>query len=268
MSVNTQKSYNCKIITTLNNVEVKKYKRNIHVMSDFEKMLKRRERERIKEMNAGLPEVKFVMSDSDKAHSLAVSTARTKQKVYGIVKANEWEMFVTFTFNPKLVKRTDYSDVTKKMHHWLTLVKKAFAPDLKYIIVPELHEDKKAFHFHGLFANTGNLDFIFSGIVKKGKKLYNLEQFNLGWSTCSIVEDTTRVSGYITKYITKELCLVSKNKKRYWHSKNCNVPCEETLTIPEEDVETLIDSFGFCSYAKTIDIPQQYNSCKIFQINT
>lgn len=189
--------------------------------------------------------------------SEAVSVGRTKVKIHDLAIMNDWDYFVTFTFDPKKVDRYDYSAVSRKMSSWLNNIRRVYAPDLKYMVVPELHQDG-AVHFHGLIANIGNIGFFDSGYTDhQGRKIYNLDQYKHGWSTATPVTNSEAVSKYITKYVTKELLQVAKNKKRYWNSKNLEMPKEVTFTLPKSGKQELI-----CEYEKrTI-------SAKTVQIDT
>lgn len=152
------------------------------------------------------------------------SYRRTKNKIYQISRANTWDYFVTLTFDPNKIDSTNYDIVSKCVSEWLHTIKRYYCKDLKYIIVPELHKDGKKFHFHALFANCDNLPLIYSGHKIRGQDIYNLKCYHKGFTTVSRVQDSKRVSSYICKYITKDLCILSKGKKRYWSSRNCDLP--------------------------------------------
>jgi len=69
-----------------------------------------------------------------------------------------------------------------------------------------------------------------SGTVKNGKPIYNINSrsFKYGFSTVSKIEDTKKVSAYITKYITKDLVEHTKGQHRYLFSKNLDTPTVST----------------------------------------
>ena len=108
--------------------------------------------------------------------------------------------------------------------------------DFKYLFVPELHKSKR-WHFYGIGVNCDKLKFEKSGIVKNGKEIYNINKrsFKYGFTTATRIESTEKVSNYITKYITKELIIMSKGQHRYLCSKNLAKPESETLF--EEDLK-------------------------------
>lgn len=188
--------------------------------------------------------------------SVEQSMNRTKKAIYEIARCNRWQVFVTFTLNPALIDRTDYSVIVPTLHEWIRKMKRDFAPDLKYILVPELHKDGISYHFHGLFANMGEMPLLDSEhIDRKGRTIYNLPTYIYGWSTATIVSDNSAVCSYITKYITKELASVTVGKKRYWVSKNVDRPKKSYFYMSDDDVNNTIDSLTEnIVYSKTLDV--------------
>ena len=181
---------------------------------------------------------------------LRISQLHTIQNIYNLGRSNNWEWFGTFTFNPKKLDSTDYKKVTQSMHDWLKYIKKNYAPDLKYILVPELHKDGKKYHFHGLFSNMGNLHFE-EWKIKDNEQIYILKEYSKGFNTFSKIKDTSAVVGYIAKYITKDLIVTTKYKKRYWCSKNLQRPEEIYLQIQPEEMEMLFNSIGDVTFIKS-----------------
>lgn len=173
----------------------------------------------------------------DKA--LAESRRRTIQAIAGLALSNQWGWFVTLTLNPSKVDRYDYSQIAPKVSIWLRNAKQRQAKGMGYLVVPELHKDG-AFHFHGLFNDCEGLDFRPSGKQdKSGREIYNIGLYGLGWTTATRVDDTVSASLYLCKYITKGLCAVTFNKKRYWASRNLARPqCQYDLLL-DEDRKTL-----------------------------
>ena len=209
--------------------------------------------------------------------SFANSTSRTKQKAYSIMRSNNWEWFGTLTFDRTKIDSSDYEKVTAFLHEWLKGIKKVLAPDLKYFIVPELHKDGLHYHFHGLFSNMGNLELVDSGIIQNGKNVYNLSNYKKGFTTFTKVGSSEKACAYLVKYITKDLCSVSKGKKRYWSSRNLEKPTTEYLLLDNDtDIDILIDSLGEVGHIKQKDIAFSddltrktigYNRSRIYQIN-
>ena len=92
-----------------------------------------------------------------------ISIKQTKNRVYDIARANQWEWFITLTFDRKKKDSSDYDTIVKSLTQFLNDLRKRKCPDLKYLIVPELHANGKHYHFHGVLANCDGLQFSYSG---------------------------------------------------------------------------------------------------------
>lgn len=166
------------------------------------------------------------------------SYLRTKKTVYDIARSNRWDWFVTFTFNGKKVNRYNFDDCSKKLSMWLNRMRKR-CPDMVYLVVPEQHKDG-AFHFHGLFSDCSGLDFVYSGHNdSSGREIYNVGSYRFGFTTATVVTDSQKSASYICKYITKDLCAVSMNRKRYWVSRNALRPIVKDYELEGTEEERL-----------------------------
>lgn len=184
------------------------------------------------------------------------SLNRTVNNLYMLSRQCSWQYFITLTFSPTVVDRTDYTACMKKVTKWLNNQRSRFAPNMKYVCVPELHADKVSWHFHGLLEDVGNMRLVDSGKIKRtksgNKTIYNLDGWKYGFSTAVKIGDTDedifKVSNYITKYITKELCEVTKGKRRYFRSKNIEEPIVYTEWLKPSELDNFInvamDSLG------------------------
>lgn len=212
-------------------------------------------------------EIVYTIHDDDS--SLKRSMRRTKQTIYDIAQANDWEYFFTMTFNPDKVDSFDYEEVTKKLSNWLKNMRKC-SENLKYIVVPEKHKSGR-WHFHGLFANCGELGFVDSEKrTHKGQVIYNVGKYKFGFSTAIELDFDKAICTYLTKYITKDVCEQSKGKKRYWASRNCDKPIEYKfmMEVGEKGFEELYHASTFKrtvenAYGKVI-----YNTIPIYTTNT
>lgn len=147
-----------------------------------------------------------------KEHSIYSSLNRTRSALYMYARQCNWEYFITLTYSPdKIENRYDFSLCMKKASNWIKNCRNRKAADLLYLFVPEQHMDG-AWHVHGLLCNTTGLTFTDSGKRYDGKIVYNLDDWELGFSTATKVTDTYKVSNYITKYITKDLCAITPGK--------------------------------------------------------
>ncbi len=202
-----------------------------------------------------------------KEHSIRTCTNRAKHKIYEISRANRWEWFITLTFNPQIINSTDYDQVKSVTSEFFHAMRKRSAPDLKYLIVPELHLDGKKYHFHGILSNIGNMQMQDSGIEHNGKIVYNLKQWHFGFSTATKVTDTKKVASYITKYITKELCHATDGRHRYLNSANCNRPVVTEYEMSHEEYAEALDGlYDNITNMKTVRVPCTYNSVEYVEI--
>lgn len=160
------------------------------------------------------------------------SFARTRNAIYYLARSNVWEWFVTLTLNPAKVERYDYAVCSKRVREWFKNLRQRKAPDMYYLIVPEKHKDG-AWHFHGLLGGCDGLTFVDSGLKdEEGNMVYNFGDFKLGWTTATRVRDSARASSYICKYVTKEVCMETTGRQRYWVSNNVQRAQEYEAVIP------------------------------------
>lgn len=214
-----------------------------------------------------------VKSDSDNLHSVMVSANRSKNSVYTYARCEFWEWFVTFTINSEKKDRYDYSECSKAVRDWLDNQKQRFAPELKYLVVPEMHKDG-AWHFHALLCNCGDIKFVYSGHKdKKGNLIFNLDSYRLGFTTATRVKDYHKVAKYIGKYITKSLCELTKGKQRYYVSKSINKPETRIMCFDKSEndlydfVVTLANSTGQeLKYVSSVGNDKSYTKVKYFEI--
>lgn len=202
-------------------------------------------------------------------HCARVSFNRTKQQIYNLSRQCEWEYFITLTFDSAKADRYSFDDCMKKANEWFHYQRKVYAYDLQYLFVPEQHQDG-AWHIHGLVANVGSMDISWKGhyvdkkrlsdgrwvTLREPMKLLEVGGWHYGFSNATEVVDVKRVSSYIVKYITKELCEVAKGKKRYYRSQNIPKPKEDFYLVEGgtdvEFVDILADSIGSdITYTKT-----------------
>lgn len=198
-------------------------------------------------------------------HCKKVSLSATKNRIYNIARSNNWEWFITLTFDRNKTDSSDYNMTVYRLHTFLNNLQKRKCPNMKYLIVPELHCDKEHYHFHGLLSGVDNLRFCFSGHFDKGgKPIYNITDWTYGFTTATQVQDTQRVSSYITKYITKDTEQRLKNKKRYLCSRNID-RTEPTFHLLDEEefLEMYSDKI---SYAKSIDVKEAYQRINYYEL--
>lgn len=146
------------------------------------------------------------------------SLRRSKSNIKDLCLCNHFEWFLTFTFDPKKVNSENFNCCKMKILQFFKHQRDKKSPDLKYLIIPELHKSGRV-HFHALVKDL-NTRFVFSGhYTKAGNEIYNLPSWRYGFTTASSVSDDNGCANYISKYVTKDL--VKKfNKHRYFCSNN------------------------------------------------
>lgn len=212
-------------------------------------------------------EIMYNVHDDDS--SIKRSMRRTKQAIYDIAQSNDWEYFFTLTFNPEKVDSFDYDVVTKKLSDWLKRMRKQ-SEKMKYVVVPEQHESGR-WHFHGLFMNCSELGFVDSGKrTDKGQTIYNVGKYKFGFSTAIELDFNKAICTYLTKYITKDVCENSKNRKRYWASRNCNKPIEYKFLVEGglEEFRELYEASEFQVFSENAYQRVVYNHQPIYTTNT
>src|SRR5690606_10827465 len=84
--------------------------------------------------------------------SIIKSLARSRRTIFDYALCNDFDLFVTFTFDPRKVNRYDMAATYVKMQSWLARHQRKQLEKqdtFRYIIVPEKHKDG-AIHFHAL----------------------------------------------------------------------------------------------------------------------
>lgn len=201
-------------------LKVIKYKENrkksnisIHQKFNLEKHLKMTEKER-----------KKIEEENRKRHIYEV---RTKIKDY--ILNNHFDTFWTLTFDPKICDEAIEDEYRyEEMRKWLDRMRARHRRNsdekFNYIAIPERHKSGQI-HWHMV---TGGLDveLIDSGKTYKKQKIYNCPDWEHGFTNVQRMRSKSKISSYVTKYITKDLLYspVRKNKRKYWSSKGLSLP--------------------------------------------
>lgn len=144
------------------------------------------------------------------------SLKRAKDKIQDIVLCNDFDYFVTLTFNPEKVDSFNVEAVKTAIKNWLNNgVKRR---NFKYIAIPEFHKSGRI-HLHGLM--SGDLKLSDSGRTHNGRTVYHITDWKEKFGFCTAVKidgNINSLSYYITKYITKGNDKIFG--RFYWSSKN------------------------------------------------
>jgi hypothetical protein len=179
------------------------------------------------------------MSFSSFQESQEYSIRRTRRTLHDLVKCNDFDLFVTFTFNPKKIDRYDLVGVTAKMQGWL---RRQYARNnnFQYLIVPEKHKDG-AIHFHALMKDY---PFVLkrTNVIQDNRRVYNIPMFKFGFTNATYLprDDREKVGNYIAKYISKDM-ITMPNRRRYWASRNLKKPITRYNSIYETGMHQHLD---------------------------
>ena len=138
---------------------------------------------------------------------------RAKINAFDKILCNpDLDTFVTFTISPEHVQdRASWDDVYQRLKVWLS--NRVTRNGLKYVICPERHKNG-GIHFHAIMnskalkltpatnAHTG------APLVHNGAPLYNISDFNFGFTSAELIQSATldreKVAKYIFKYMGKQ----------------------------------------------------------------
>ena len=140
---------------------------------------------------------------------------RAKRKVVEYALNNDFNWFVTFTFDKNKIDRYDVKLLEKKILLWLKNTDKNYNSKAIYLLVPEYHRDK-AIHYHALIKMQNNrLKFLYNHRHwKKGVYKDTLLFKKFGRNEWVSIDSYTEPIGlYLAKYITK---LPDKMNNRYY----------------------------------------------------
>lgn len=160
------------------------------------------------------------------------SIIRTRTTISDICLSNNFDLFCTFTFDPKRYHCDDIAWCRNYMNHWCHNTKARTSKRLQYLIVPERHKSGQI-HFHALIKGyEGSLKD--SGHKQGGRTIYNIPHWHFGFSTAVHIDNQEAVSRYIRKYITKDMILLPCNKRYY---------CSQGLVRPQKSYNRSVIPF-------------------------
>lgn len=225
-------AYNCKVIFYNNELQINKYNYGISVSENHYKS-----REEIEE---SLEDGTIDFTDSEQCSRIAStdfvdrgkanqirSLRRSMQSIYEIARSNSFDYFATFTFSQSY--RYDYDTCKEKFVKWLKNFKARKCSNIEWLCVPEQHKDG-AWHFHAMIKGDMS-EYLVAG-VHVGR--YIIPSYRFGINEVEPIRDSNRCASYITKYITKELALCLKNKRRYFYSAGLKKPVSKEFYLADD----------------------------------
>ncbi|MGL5436845.1 MAG: rolling circle replication-associated protein [Lachnospiraceae bacterium] len=225
-------------------------------------------------MTAGLYERMLKSEDDARKEYRKHAVNRARRKVFDLASCNEWEYFVTLTLDPEKIDRYDYKAAVGRLNRWLD--NRVRQKGLKYLGVPEYHKDK-AIHFHFL-TKGGDFKLKNSGLKSKGRIVYNVLDWPIGWSTAVVCDkNRNRLAGYISKYITKQT--KENDPKRhsgtiggryYFHGGELVKPESFYFNVDKENFESIIamkqDDGIKKHYIESADVSVYYIDPELIQL--
>ncbi len=156
------------------------------------------------------------------------SISRSKQTVYELALCNDWKYFVTFTINKNYYDRHSLHAFIKAFMKWLSnySARKTNGIKIQYVLIPEI-DKKGAWHLHGLMNGIPQDHLSPFEPEQHSKRLANKEYLNwdayekkFGYCSLSEIRSIEKVTGYITKSITKSSTIQKRplNSKLYYCS--------------------------------------------------
>ena len=234
------------------------YKRSFHYLEDSENLPEIDRGHMLEQNQEGIYEpIREDFTVEALQRSLRNGGKRAMDSFYGYAKSNDWEYFVTLTFDQKIVDRYDDQAVKECYSEFQRWCKRR-SPDVRMLMVPERHkkEDgsfRRALHFHGLISNI-HFDLELAKDLKTGEYLYtklgdslfHIKDWEYGYSTLAILptdENHARVVNYLQKYINKETN-VGYCQKRFYHTRNLNFKNKDILLLDSFGEEDLVEALG------------------------
>lgn len=193
---------------------------------------------------------------------LCNNISRAKSKVFELAYCNEWEYFFTGTLDKSKYDRKDLEKFHKDITSWIRSYNRYHGTDIKYLLVPELHEDGESWHMHGFLANLpvellhqfeigDRMGKYIANKVRNGEIVYNWPAYAKKFGFCDLepIKSHEAVCKYVSKYINKNLgkCVSEVGAHLYYHSRGLKTAS--------------LWAHGFSDYKFTPDYENDY--CKV-----
>lgn len=235
--------------------------------------IKRQKKDNINELSL------FKINDLNKTNELdslkeieEKNIIRSKLSCQRIAKTNMeyWKSFITLTFKENI---KDVNFANKRFRYFIDKIRRV-KKDFKYLCIPEFQK-RGAIHYHLL----SNIECGSSIIPKRPikhlykpsiKKYVDLEYYDInywldGYSSAEpIKNDSKKVIGYISKYMTKDIDQRLFSKHRYFYSKNLNLPIINYIDLNnEKDYEFYIKKIKDKKTIYQNEYIDKYNDTKV-----
>lgn len=201
-------------------------------------------------------------------NTIKSSRKRALDNLFGYALCNEWQYFVTLTFNPTYVDRDNDEDC--KYHYSLFRQKlQYYFKDVKILAIPERHPTSGKLHIHALVGNCDLDSYLFRAInphtnkqiYSNGRVVYNLTLFDFGYSTLvKCDKNQLKVVNYLTKYIVKDFGNLGYNKKTFFRTHNLDFKNKEFYLYNPKKKKDFLNL-----YSDFIQVYKETDDCIIYR---
>lgn len=191
---------------------------------------------------------------------------RAQRMIEGYALCNDWQWFGTFTLDPRYRSRSDLDGFRTDFQRFIRNERRNY-PELRVLLVPELHKKGGAWHMHGLiqglptealraFSLHERLPAYLRLKVRTGNAVYDWTRYRetFGFVDLEPVRNRDAAARYITKYVTKGMDSTAKHldlgKHMYYASRGLNAPVlmgkeNASGAVPEAFPDDLFPSRSF-----------------------
>lgn len=145
---------------------------------------------------------------------LDASISRAKRIILEYALCNSWEWFGTFTLDKTKYDRYNLAKFYKDFTQWIRDQRKKFKTPIRYILIPEMHQDG-AWHMHGLLAGVPDLRTFSSlrvdgwnvpdRVVDGGYSCWLGFHRKFGFCSLGALRNPVACGFYVSKYVGKSL---------------------------------------------------------------
>jgi hypothetical protein len=180
----------------------------------------------------------------EKAENHKRAVRRAKQSIRFLTKQVEADRLLTLTYRKN---QEDRGEVKADFARFLRLVRKGWAGqggdgDWRYIAVLE-RQERGAYHIHCAVKGHQRIPFLrtawFKALGGRGNETGEQTPGNIDvtsphkarWGTKRSEWKASKLSAYLTKYLSKTFDESTAEKRRYWHSKGIESPKKERFLL-------------------------------------
>ena len=199
---------------------------------------------------------KTIISENEIKSYYSKILARNRQnnEINKILNSNNFNWFISLTFNKNVVDRKNDSVVYKLYKQWISKLRRKY-PNMYFLTIPKRCNNKQSnengcLHYHILIgnitakqlnlANTGKIScswiknnnktctpeyyektkHLHNLTLTDGLNVYNISDFYWGFSNVTKIQNHETAKFYVNMYKNDELKSMPTSKKNYYSSKN------------------------------------------------